>query len=114
MRTLQVDLGERSYPIIIGSHLLGQGDLLRPYIAGRQVAIVTNSTVAPLYLERLQQALGGGVGQHALGVAQRAHDQTGVELAGRHDGLLDLGMHGRLLRGNEARAHVHALRAHRQ
>jgi 3-dehydroquinate synthase len=59
MRTLQVDLGERSYPIIIGSHLLGQGDLLRPYIAGRQVAIVTNSTVAPLYLERLQQALGG-------------------------------------------------------
>ena len=42
MRTLQVDLGERSYPIIIGSHLLGQGDLLRPYIAGRQVAIVTN------------------------------------------------------------------------
>lgn len=59
MRTLQVDLGERSYPIIIGSHLLGQGYLLRPYIAGRQVAIVTNSTVAPLYLERLQQALGG-------------------------------------------------------
>ncbi len=59
MRTLQVDLGERSYPIIIGSHLLGQGDLLRPYITGRQVAIVTNSTVAPLYLERLQQALGG-------------------------------------------------------
>ena len=33
--------------------------MLRPYIAGRQVAIVTNSTVAPLYLERLQQALGG-------------------------------------------------------
>lgn len=59
MRTLQVDLGERSYQIIIGSHLLGQGDLLRPYITGRQVAIVTNSTVAPLYLERLQQALGG-------------------------------------------------------
>ncbi|MDE3737611.1 MULTISPECIES: 3-dehydroquinate synthase [Pseudomonas] len=59
MRTLQVDLGERSYPIHIGSGLLSQPELFTPHIAGRQVAIVTNETVAPLYLEKLTQALQG-------------------------------------------------------
>ncbi len=42
MRTLQVDLGERSYPIILAVICLGQGDLFASHIAGRQVAIVTN------------------------------------------------------------------------
>ncbi|MBU3055150.1 3-dehydroquinate synthase [Pseudomonas indica] len=59
MRTLQVDLGERSYPIHIGEGLLAQPELIVPYIAGRQVAIVTNETVAPLYLGRLTQTLAG-------------------------------------------------------
>ncbi|WP_165680638.1 3-dehydroquinate synthase [Metapseudomonas otitidis] len=59
MRTLQVDLGERSYPIHIGADLLSKAELFAPHIAGKQVAIVTNETVAPLYLERLTQALGG-------------------------------------------------------
>ena len=54
---VQVQLGERSYPIEIGQGLLGQPDLLTPYIAGDQVAVVTNSTIAPLYLERLQLSL---------------------------------------------------------
>lgn len=57
MKTLHVDLGERSYPIFIGEHLLDQG-LMCPYIRGRQVLIVTNETVAPLYLSRLEQSLG--------------------------------------------------------
>ncbi|WP_263143845.1 3-dehydroquinate synthase [Pseudomonas sp. RIT-PI-AD] len=57
MRTLQVDLGERSYPIFIGAGLLIQPGLFQPYIAGRQVAIVTNETVAPLYLSALTDAL---------------------------------------------------------
>jgi 3-dehydroquinate synthase len=48
---LTVDLGERSYPIIIGRELLGAFDL-SPYAAGEQVMIVTNDTVAPLYLEQ--------------------------------------------------------------
>lgn len=56
MKTLHVDLGERSYPIHIGPNLLGRTDLIQPYVAGRQVMIVTNETVAPLYL---QQALQG-------------------------------------------------------
>jgi 3-dehydroquinate synthase len=57
MQTLQVELGERSYPIYIGAGLLGRTDLLAPHIVGRQVAIVTNETVAPLYLGTLKAAL---------------------------------------------------------
>lgn len=58
MQTLKVDLGERSYPIHIGEGLLDQPELLVPHIAGRQVAIISNETVAPLYLERLTRSLG--------------------------------------------------------
>ncbi|MCY1412597.1 3-dehydroquinate synthase [compost metagenome] len=58
MQTLKVELGERSYPIHIGESLLDQPELLAPHIAGRQVAIVSNETVAPLYLERLSRSLG--------------------------------------------------------
>ncbi len=48
---LSVDLGDRSYPIIVGTGLLGHYDL-SPYVAGNQVMIVTNETVGPLYLEQ--------------------------------------------------------------
>ncbi|MEC7120269.1 MAG: 3-dehydroquinate synthase, partial [Pseudomonadota bacterium] len=56
MQTLQVSLDTRSYPIHIGTDLSVQA-LLLPHIAGRQVMIVSNTTVAPLYLARYQQAL---------------------------------------------------------
>ena len=52
MITLNVDLGERSYPIFIGQELLDDSSLVSPYVNGRQVVIVTNETIAPLYLER--------------------------------------------------------------
>jgi 3-dehydroquinate synthase len=54
---LKVDLGNRSYPIIIGQSLLADSALIGRYIQGRRVAVVTNSTVAPLYLESFVQAL---------------------------------------------------------
>src|SRR5699024_2425165 len=57
MRTLTVDLGDRSYPIHIGSGLLAQDELLRPHLRGRQICIVSNDTVAPLYLAQLRAAL---------------------------------------------------------
>lgn len=57
MRTLSLELGERSYPIYIGSGLL-QGDLLTRHIGGKRVAIVTNETVAPLYLDRVLGMVG--------------------------------------------------------
>lgn len=57
MRTLTVDLAERSYPIHIGSNLLTQAQFFTPHIVGRRVAIVTNTTVAPLYLQQLRETL---------------------------------------------------------
>ncbi len=59
MNTLTVDLGDRSYPIFIGAGLLGNSALFTPYIKGRQVLIVTNETVAPLYLQQVKEALAG-------------------------------------------------------
>ena len=56
MQTLHVELGDRRYPIFIGSDLNPQ-ILLEPYIKGRQVMIVSNTTVAPLYLEHYVTAL---------------------------------------------------------
>ncbi len=47
MQTLQVELGNRSYPIHIGQNLLSQAELILPYLKRKQVAIVTNTTVAP-------------------------------------------------------------------
>ena len=57
MQTLQVSLADRSYPIHIGQHLLSQADLILPHLKRQQVAIVTNTTVAPLYLEKLAAPL---------------------------------------------------------
>lgn len=54
---LNVDLGERSYPISIGPSLLDDGALLARHTAGSKVAIVTNTTVAPLYLDKVKSAL---------------------------------------------------------
>lgn len=57
--TLKVELGERQYPIHIGSGLLNRPDLIRPHILGKQVMLVTNETVAPLYLDRCRALLQG-------------------------------------------------------
>ena len=56
MQTLYVELGERRYPIFIGSDLDPKA-LLEPYIHGRQVMIVSNETIAPLYLARYEAAI---------------------------------------------------------
>lgn len=55
--TLNVDLGDRSYPIYIGTDLLNQHSLLTDHIHGNSALIVTNSTVAPLYLGAIQASL---------------------------------------------------------
>mgnify|MGYP000406890120 CR=1 FL=1 len=57
-RELTVELGDRSYPIIIGSGLMGSIDLSQ-YVTGSQVMIVTNETVAPLYLDRVMGSFPG-------------------------------------------------------
>jgi len=58
MHTLDVDLGERAYPIYIGSNLFAGDAILSSHIGGSQVILVSNETVAPLYAERVRQALG--------------------------------------------------------
>ena len=54
--TIEVALGERSYPIHIGTGLLDQPEFLREQIDSQQLLVVTNTTVAPLYLQRIQDA----------------------------------------------------------
>lgn len=57
MDTLTVPLGSRSYPILIGQGLLGEQALFERYVRARDVLVVSNTTVAPLYLDALQSGL---------------------------------------------------------
>ena len=57
MQKLDVSLAERSYPIYIDRGLLGQ-DLIRGHVRGNQVMVVTNETIAPLYLDAVTRGLG--------------------------------------------------------
>lgn len=57
MKTITVGLGDRSYPIHVGRGLLARTELLLPHLSQPRVAIVSNSTIAPLYLAPLCRAL---------------------------------------------------------
>ena len=57
MQTLKVELAGRSYPIHIGRNLIGDASLILPHLKRKHVAVVTNTTVAPLYLEQLTLSL---------------------------------------------------------
>ncbi len=57
MKTLEVDLGNRSYPIHIGTDLIDQASLFRACEKATSIYIVTNTTVAPLYAARLTKTL---------------------------------------------------------
>ena len=57
MQTLNVALAKRSYPIHIGRGLLADASLILPHLKRKHVAIVTNTTVAPLYLAQLTDTL---------------------------------------------------------
>ncbi|MDD7805191.1 MAG: 3-dehydroquinate synthase [Endozoicomonas sp. (ex Botrylloides leachii)] len=101
MLELSIDLGERSYPVFIGTDLLGQAKYLTPYITGRQVAIVTNQTVEPLYLNTLKSSLKGydlaveilpdGEAWKSLGVVERVFDCLLNALFTRKATLIALG-----------------------
>jgi 3-dehydroquinate synthase len=58
MKTLRVDLGDRSYPIFIGSNLLCNRGLILPYIGSGRVVVVSNELVAPLYIDRIGRLFG--------------------------------------------------------
>ena len=59
MKTLNVNLGERSYPIYIGQDLLKNKHLLQNHITSKRVMVVSNETVAPLYLDQVISMLDG-------------------------------------------------------
>lgn len=57
MEQVTVQLDDRSYPIFIGSGLIKDSNYIAPYISGKKVVIVTNTTVAPLYLQAVTDTL---------------------------------------------------------
>ncbi|ABM26651.1 3-dehydroquinate synthase [Shewanella sp. W3-18-1] len=57
MKQIQVDLGERSYPIYIGQNLMNDSEALSRYLLKKRILIVTNETVAPLYLNQIQEVM---------------------------------------------------------
>jgi 3-dehydroquinate synthase len=59
MKTLSVELGARSYPIHIGDGLLARSELLAPHVEDRKIMVVSNETVAPLYLTDVARSLAG-------------------------------------------------------
>ena len=103
MQPLSVTLGDRSYAIHIGAGLLDDEQLYAEHVASRNVAVVTNRVIAPLYLERMRSAIeraGGSVvpiliddGEHAKTWAtlDRVIDAMLVARCGRDSVIVALG-----------------------
>ncbi len=99
--TVTVDLGERSYPIVIGAGLLDGGFDLSAYISGPDCLIVSNDTVADLYLDRLRPNLVGrsvssirlpdGEAHKTLATMQTILDDLARKGAGRDTTIVALG-----------------------
>ncbi len=66
MKTVNINLGERSYQIKISSGLLDNNAALLPWIDGNQVFIITNEIVAPLYLDKVKRILPGKMIEHII------------------------------------------------
>jgi 3-dehydroquinate synthase len=66
MERLNIELAERSYPILVGPGLLGSATVLDEAVRARDVLVVTNDTVGPLYLERLSRGLAGRRVEHVV------------------------------------------------
>jgi len=101
MQTLTVNLGERSYPIVIGSGLLSAPTLLGAHIPAGDVLLVSNTVVAPLYAERVKQGLPGrrivevvlpdGESHKTLASASRVFDVLIANRFGRDAVIVALG-----------------------
>jgi 3-dehydroquinate synthase len=101
MHKVNVNLGDQSYPILIGSNLLGDSSLINPYLGKGKLVVVTNEVVAPLYLEAVKSMLGGrcageiilpdGEQHKNLGVISKIYDYLLRNKFDRHTTLLALG-----------------------
>jgi 3-dehydroquinate synthase len=101
MNTLEIALGNRSYPIYIGSGLLDQAELYARHIKGKQILVVTNETIAPLYLGKVlaqlkpyqtaQVILPDGEQHKSLDVLNKIFDTLLANKFGRTATLIALG-----------------------
>jgi 3-dehydroquinate synthase len=101
VHTVKVELGTRSYPILIGGGLLARADALRPHVPGRDLLIVSNTSVAPLYLpalaanfsaqRRLEVILPDGEAHKTLANAARVLDVLVSNRLGRDSTVIALG-----------------------
>ncbi len=101
MQTLHVSLGERSYPILVGDGLLRASGLVAAQIPGKDVLLVSNTVVAPLYAPLLREALGGrriveavladGEQHKTLSTAARLFDTLIANRCGRDVTVVALG-----------------------
>ncbi len=73
MATLNVDLGERSYPIYISGNIIANPDLYKQHVKGSKVLVVTDDNVAPLYLQTLLDGLPSFETEHLILPAGEAH-----------------------------------------
>ncbi|MGC3872765.1 3-dehydroquinate synthase [Halomonas sp. GXIMD04776] len=94
-RSLDVALGERSYPIHVGAGLLSAPGLLHSHLAGQQVLIVTSETIAPLYLQSLKQGLGDDLEVRELILPDGEQTKTLATVTRIWDTLLELGFNRR-------------------
>jgi 3-dehydroquinate synthase len=92
MHTLTVELGARSYPIHIGPGLLADAGLLQSAVAAEQVLIVSNETVAPLYLAQVESAFAGRK-RRALILPDGEQYKTIGSFVRIIDELIDAGFH---------------------
>ena len=89
MHTLNVGLAERSYPIHIGNGLLQRTDLLLPHMPHKRVVVVSNTTVAPLYLQSLSARLqADGVDVLPIVLADGEEHKNAETLSHIYDALL--------------------------
>lgn len=81
-KQIQVNLGERSYPIYIGQSLMSNGETLSRYLLKKRILIVTNETVAPLYLKQVQDTMAsfGEVSSVILPDGEQFKDLTHLDL----------------------------------
>lgn len=101
MRTLSVDLGSRSYPIYIGVNLISNSELFSQAIGANDVMVVSNTTVAPLYLEQLLKSLSDfqvhttilpdGEAHKTMGTAESIFDQLLTKKCSRDATIIALG-----------------------
>ena len=100
-QTLTVDLGDRSYPIVIGAGLLNDGYDLSAHLPGGDCLVVSNETVAPLYLDKLKACLPrtnvrvlelpDGEAHKTVGTVQSIIDKLVSVKAGRDTTVVALG-----------------------